>query len=161
MKQPAKEVVFTAGNHDFAFERAYAKEKLDLCRLRYLQDEAIEIDGKKFYGSPWQPAFCGWAFNVERGQAIKKYWDLIPEGIDVLITHGPPMGLLDQSSRGRENLGCEELAKRIDIVKPKVHVFGHIHGGRGHRNYRGMDFYNASVVNEAYNVVHEPYVITI
>ena len=160
-KQPHKHVVFVAGNHDFAFERK--KEQLDFWRLTYLENSSITIDGKVFYGSPVQPWFMDWAFNVQRGPAIKKYWDMIPTGVDVLITHGPPAQILDQSAphKNTDHLGCDDLLSRVLQVKPEVHVFGHIHGGRGHKNFEGTNFYNATVVDESYRVVHEPFVVEI
>ena len=63
----------------------------------YLQDEMVEVGGLKIYGSPWQPRFYDWAFNVDRGEAIAKKWEPIPEGLDILITHGPVFGILDDT----------------------------------------------------------------
>jgi Icc-related predicted phosphoesterase len=130
-----------------------------------LENSSVNIDGKTFWGSPVQPEFCNWAFNVPRGPEIKKYWDGIPDSglVDVLVTHGPPMGILDQAAphRGSDNLGCEDLMKQVEISKPLVHVFGHIHGGAGQQDYRGTRFVNASVVNEAYRVVNPPRVLDI
>ena len=86
-----------------------------------------EIDGVKFWGSPWQPAFYDWAFNVPRGRQLAEMWALIPDDTDVLITHTPPYGILDQVENG-ELVGCEDLREALLRVKPKLHVFGHIHG---------------------------------
>lgn len=155
---PHEQIVSIAGNHDFAFEREYLKAKLNLGRVQYLENSSVTIDGVHFYGSPVQPEFMNWAFNVPRGPAIKKYWDMIPEHVDVLVTHGPPMGILDMSSRNGDHLGCEDLIKQVEISLPRVHVFGHIHGGYGHREYRGVNFFNASVVNEAYKVSNPAHV---
>jgi Icc-related predicted phosphoesterase len=163
-KQPHEHIVAIAGNHDFAFERPAQKAMLDLGRVVYLEDSSINIDGKTFYGSPWQPEFCSWAFNVARGSQIKHYWDMIPDATDVLITHGPPMGILDQTAPADFNsvhLGCEDLIKQVEISKPLVHTFGHIHGGAGQRVYRDTLFVNASVMNEAYKVVNTPFVVDI
>lgn len=157
--QPHEHVVFIAGNHDYAFERG---SRLDLKRLAYLENSSVTIHGVKFYGSPVQPWFMSWAFNVHRGKPIKQFWDKIPEDTDVLITHGPPWGVLDQSIPGKtDHLGCEELAKRMDAIKPKVHVWGHIHGSHGKVSLGDCSSYNASVVNEAYKVVNEPFVVEI
>jgi len=162
-------VVCIAGNHDWAFYHMGEKLTQNFfysfgTNIHYLQDSSINIDGKNFYGSPVQPEFCNWAFNVPRGAAIRKYWDMIPDAglVDCLLTHGPPMGILDQSLPGKsENLGCEDLAKKVEISKPLLHVFGHIHGSYGKRTYRGIQFFNASVVNEAYKVVNKPWVVEI
>jgi len=90
----------------------------------------VIIEGVKFYGSPWQPRFFDWAFNLDRGEEIKKKWDLIPMDTDVLITHGPPYGILDLTHEG-EKVGCEELMKAVLRVQPKIHIFGHIHEAYG------------------------------
>lgn len=161
---PVAHVIVIAGNHDWACARNL--HELNFGRVHYLENSSVNIDGKNFYGSPVQPEFCDWAFNVPRGPAIKKYWDMVPDAglVDVLITHGPPMGILDQSAPAGFNsahLGCEDLAKQVEISKPLAHIFGHIHGGAGQQDYRGTRFVNASVVNESYRVVNPPRVLDI
>jgi hypothetical protein len=95
-----------------------------------LCDSSASIEGVLFYGSPWQPEFNAWAFNLPRGDALKAKWDLIPVGTDVLITHGPPSGIGDRSpSHGRT--GCEELLEATLRVAPALHLFGHIHQDGG------------------------------
>ena len=130
-------------------------------KIRYLENGSCEFGGLKFWGSPVQPEFMDWAFNVKRGPDIKKYWDMIPDDTDVLITHGPPWGLLDQIRPGREveHLGCGELLKAVRRVKPKLHVFGHIHGGYGSFKEGPTQFVNASLLNEAYRPVNAPIVV--
>jgi hypothetical protein len=81
-----------------------------------------------FYGSPWSPEFCDWAFNAERGEQSRAIWSKIPDDVDILITHGPPHGILDYVPRSKEHCGCEELLKVVkERVKPRLHIFGHIH----------------------------------
>ena len=125
--------VFVAGNHDWLFEtnNSYARNSLDKSII-YLQDSWVEIGGLKIYGSPWQPRFFDWAFNLMRGAELAEKWKLIPDDTDILITHGPPFGILDDVPRQYfiENTGCEELRKRVETIKPKLHIFGHIHGGK-------------------------------
>lgn len=160
--QPHKHIVAIAGNHDWAFEKPQLQRMLDFGRVEYLEDSAVTIEGLKFYGSPQTPEFMNWAFNVSRGLAIKTYWDRIPEDTDVLVTHGPPRGILDQSAPHlhSERLGCSDLRDRVIFpVAPKVHVFGHIHGGYGEYTYSGIDFYNSSICNEAYKPVNKPWVV--
>ena len=159
--QPHKHKLIIAGNHDFCFEKKLQKS-LDLLPkgVVYLQDDSTEIDGVKFWGSPWQPEFFDWAFNLQRGEEIRKKWDLIPEGTDVLITHGPPKGFLDMCKRdGR--CGCEELLSALDRVKPKLHVFGHIHEGYGRARRGETDLINASVCNHRYRPINKPVVFDI
>jgi Icc-related predicted phosphoesterase len=158
--QPHKHKIFVAGNHDWLFERdpEQARYLIQFDGVHYLQDSSIEIDGIKFYGSPWQPRFGDWAFNVDRGEAIKQKWDQIPK-CDVLITHGPPWGALDYVQIGQEHLGCEELLKAVGRVRPKLHIFGHIHGGYGKATISGIQFVNASICDEAYRSSNAPIVI--
>ena len=96
MPHPDKIVI--AGNHDFCFERDPRHCVRLLTNAVYLQDSAVVVRGLKFCGSPWQPWFCDWAFNLRRGQPLREKWDLIPSDTDVLITHGPPQGINDFTS---------------------------------------------------------------
>lgn len=164
---PHKHKIFIAGNHDWLFEKnpTLAVQLLNGIlgtgdsKIVYLQDSAVEIEGLKIYGSPWQPTFYNWAFNLNRGAPIRQKWDLIPEGLDILITHGPPMGIRDQITKGGDYLGCEELLVAVERAKPKIHVYGHIHGGYGKTQYGHTLFINAAICNEAYKPVNEPIVI--
>jgi len=163
---PHKHKIFVAGNHDWLFERdnGPARRLLDPS-IAYLQDSAIEIDGLKFYGSPWQPRFFDWAFNLNRGYELAEKWAMIPADVDVLITHGPPNGILDLVPRKGwdENTGCEELRKRVGQIaafgRLKLHVFGHIHCGYGVHEEFGVKFVNASTCDEQYNPTQPPIVI--
>ncbi len=165
-----------AGNHDVLFERSptEASSLLRSAGLIYLQDKGISIEGLSIYGSPWQPEFMHWAFNVPRGE-LAKYWDQIPKLLDILITHGPPYGILDQrvpagtrrlapwedeeQFAGSDPIGCEELLAAVQRTKPRVHVFGHIHRGYGTTQNKHTTFYNASICNEDYEPVHKPWMI--
>lgn len=160
---PHKHKIVIAGNHDYLFEKKNKEARGLMDGLHYLENESVVIEGIKFYGSPVQPRFYDWAFNVDRGPAIRAYWDRIPEDTDVLITHGPPRGVLDQAAphRNSEHVGCDDLFEAVLRIKPKVHVFGHIHGGYGYRRILDTQFYNASVVDEAYNVRNEPWEVEI
>jgi Icc-related predicted phosphoesterase len=159
-KQPAKYVVMIAGNHDWFFQKHpyAARELLHPTRIAYLENEAVIIKGVKFWGSPITPTFMDWAFNCDRAD-IFKYWDMIPDDTDVLITHGPPLSILDTPRLNDEHCGDYDLRVALKRVKPAVHVFGHIHGGYGTREIEPTKFYNASVVNEAYKVRNAPWVI--
>jgi Icc-related predicted phosphoesterase len=111
------------------FERHPGAAKELLTNATYLENSGTELLGLKFWGSPVQPEFNNWAFNVARGAAIRRYWQMIPESTDVLVTHGPPFGVLDKSLPSTPHLGCEELAKAIEQIRPQLNIFGHIHGG--------------------------------
>lgn len=158
---PFKEKIVIAGNHDWYFEkkgRAFIK---DTSEFTYLQDESITIDGIKIYGSPWQPEFYNWAFNLPRGIKLKEKWDMIPDDTDILITHGPPLGHNDWVRRDRSNVGCADLLEAVKRVKPKYHIFGHIHSGYGQSANDDTVFINASVCNEEYQPINKPFVIEI
>ena len=119
------------GNHDWAFLRSPTQARaLFEGRATVLEDEGVTIDGVRFWGSPWQPEFGAWAYNLPRGRALAEKWALIPADTDVLITHGPPHGAGDRVSRGRRE-GCLDLRARVAVVQPLVHFFGHIHEDGG------------------------------
>ena len=127
---PHRHKVIIAGNHDWGFQREPAAARELIQSAVYLQDSEVTIQGLRIYGSPWQPWFLDWAFNGARGGSLKPIWDRIPAGIDILITHGPPAGIGDHySDVGRQ--GCEDLRARIGEVKPRLHLFGHIHQDGG------------------------------
>ena len=127
---PHRTKIVIAGNHDFAFVEHEAEARALVADFVYLQDSGATIEGVSFWGSPWQPAYNDWAFNLPRGVALAERWALVPDGTDVLITHGPPMGIGDRGPvPGR--LGCEDLLARVRVVRPKAHFFGHIHQDGG------------------------------
>ena len=107
--------IVIAGNHDFCFEESREFAESFLTNAVYLQDEEVVLEGIKFYGSPWQPWFFDWAFNLQRGQELREKWDLIPNDVDVLVTHGPPYGYCDETSRG-DHVGCEELLAAVERI---------------------------------------------
>lgn len=164
---PHKHKIFVAGNHDWLYEVSNKRARFLTANfnINYLQDSAIEIENLKIYGSPWQPRFFDWAFNLNRGAEIAEKWKLIPEDIDILITHGPPHGILDEVSRRYwiENTGCEELRKKIEEIstlgKLKLHIFGHIHCGYGTAENFGVKFINAANCDEEYNPSQLPIVV--
>ena len=161
-----KSQVFIAGNHDRFFENKPSETKnilveypyvsyLQDCPLTYVNEEANE--SCKLYGSPWQPEFYQWAFNLPRnGEDLKEKWFWIPKDTDILVTHGPPFGHCDEAPYGG-HVGCELLRERVDEFPPKIHVFGHIHDGYGYKFHNGTHFFNASVLNERYNYENKPF----
>lgn len=157
---PHRRKLVIAGNHDFGFERnpgaarALIPEGVD-----YLLDSGVVIDGVPFWGSPWQPWFHDWAFNLERGAEIAAKWALIPDATEVLITHGPPHGILDRTSTG-EAVGCEALAVRVGgLARLRLHVFGHIHEAYGREDRGPTTFVNAAICDRRYRPVNQPVVI--
>lgn len=156
--------VFIAGNHDRLFENDPKAVEIYLSKYKniiYLQDQSITLDGIKIYGSPWQPWFYNWAFNLPRkGPGLMSKWEAIPENTDILLTHGPAYGAVDTvEDRRKESLGCELLTERIKVIKPKIHSCGHIHSGYGHAfdNQLNTHFFNASVLDEQYEYTQKPW----
>ncbi len=129
---PHKYKIVVGGNHDYRLARDPEKAKILLSEAVYLLDERVVISGIIIYGAPWQPLFndhaCD-AFALPRGKALKEKWDMIPPGIDILVTHTPPAGILDRD--GPVSHGCSDLAAAVAELKPRYHVFGHIHSHHG------------------------------
>ena len=176
-KQPFKYKIFIAGNHDRLFEN-FPLIPNDIIKeyqqygIVYLEDSSFEYEGIKFYGTPYQPYFCDWAFNVENSEYLKDIYRMIPDDVDVLLTHCPPYGILDQSHQsnwsnltGEKHLGSVELKEVLDEmsqqnISPRVVAFGHIHGDGGKKIQIGNTIYiNASLCNEDYEPLND--IITI
>ena len=168
-----KEVVIVPGNHDWNFFRpnssALAKEICAKHNVRLLLDSQYVLEGKVFYGSPWQPWFFNWAFNfpnpdrdgqVAADMAAIRAWDGISPDADVLITHGPPYGVLDLTYDGRR-VGCKHLAKKVKEIRPALHIFGHIHFSSGIYKEENTTYVNAAVLNEGYEIEYQPRVIEV
>ena len=139
-------VIGIAGNHDFIFQNAAHLVPPDLNWI-YLEDSLTEYRGLRIWGTPWQPWFHDWAFNFLPGpagedQATRK-WTQIPNDTAILVTHGPPQHILDETIRGR-HVGCPQLLHRIHQLKAlKLHVFGHIHESYGTHIEDGVLHVNA------------------
>jgi len=155
---PHRHKIVIAGNHDFCFERDPEPTEKLLTSCTYLRDSAVTVEGLKVYGSPWQPWFFDWAFNLQRGEEIRAKWDLIPDDTDILVTHGPPHGILDRTMRGKD-VGCRDLREAIERVRPRVHVFGHIHEGYGRYDDGQTLFMNASSCDFSYRPVNPAFII--
>jgi Icc-related predicted phosphoesterase len=155
-KLPYQYKILIAGNHDFIFEQEQTINSIleEYPNIIYINDSGITINDIKIWGSPIQPYFHNWAFN-RIGTSIIKHWDLIPQDTDILVTHGPPMGILDKTIRGAE-VGCPYLLEKVNIVKPKFHIFGHIHEAFGQEIIDNTHFINASVLDVRYNLVNHP-----
>jgi len=163
--------VFIAGNHDRIFEtdpEMASEIYTSYNNIDYLQDNWVTVGDSdphdpnvktaKIYGSPWQPEFYSWAFNLKRnGIELSGKWEAIPDNTDILVTHGPAFGSLDTvEGRPWDSLGCELLTERIERLRPKIHVCGHIHSGYGYEFKDGTHFFNAAVLNEQYNYTQKP-----
>uniref|UniRef100_A0A915AJX5 Calcineurin-like phosphoesterase domain-containing protein n=2 Tax=Parascaris univalens TaxID=6257 RepID=A0A915AJX5_PARUN len=119
-----------------------------LTNVIYLQDSMVELFGIRIYGTPWQPRMDNWAFNLPRGQPLLNKWNQIPTGVDVLITHTPPLGHGDMLTMG-SRAGCVELLNSVvKRIRPKYHVFGHVHEGYGCTSDGYTKFINCCLMNE-------------
>lgn len=167
-KQPFKYKILVPGNHDFLFEKATSMCYL-LCQERginLLIDEGMYIPNsmRSYYihGSPINT--CGnWAFSHAscKNYDFRKQYDKIPTNIDVdiLVTHGPPLGIMDSIPNYPERLGCEDLLDKVNEIEPMVHIFGHIHEQYGHEHINGIDFYNVAIKDENYKEQNRPTLI--
>lgn len=158
-------VVGVAGNHDWPFYAEMyllARAFVDSLNLpwTYLEDSGCEVNGYKIWGSPWQREFFGWAFNLPATKLPAK-WELIPSDTEILITHSPPYGYGDWVHQEQKFVGCPALLRKIEQIGPKLHVFGHIHSGRGFWRHAGAELANVTVVNEQYQMVYPPYLTSL
>ena len=163
-----KPVVFTPGNHDVSFERNlvdYSKYK----NIHVLIHQEKVINDIVFFGSSYTPTFgTGWAYNKDR-KKLDRVWSQISEDVEVLITHGPPKGILDSTNvpgtKYVEKVGCKSLLNHVFRIEPKLHVFGHIHDephifNSGSRRYNNIDFVNASIMKNGTLTINHPILYT-
>lgn len=164
-----QKIIIVGGNHDFVLQQYPEKSKKILTNATLLQDSSCEFRGYKFYGSPWQPWFGNWAFNFinhhENFFAAQKQaqecWAKIPKDTEILITHTPPLGILDKTARGTK-VGCQFLTERLDeLPNLLLHVFGHIHASRGHETKNGLLSVNAANSYTHSKVSYPMYVVEI
>lgn len=158
--------IFIAGNHDWLFQRNnYLARKVveDVGQgdIIYLENEEKVIENIKFYGTPVQPPFMNWAFNVYEPK-LSEYWKMIPDDTDVLITHSPPYMILDYVPHSMQHEGSPTLYREImDRIKPRIHCFGHIHEGYGVVDMEDIKFINASCLDGDYMAVNDPVIVEI
>jgi Icc-related predicted phosphoesterase len=159
-----KHVVLIAGNHDRVLEQmspAHIQEEFFAgTNITYLQDAGITLDGIKFWGSPYTPAFCDWGFQLYGRESARQKWESIPDDVNVLVTHGPPRGILDYVPRDNKHAGCPELFDRVVEIEPKIHIFGHLHFNGGQSAVFGNTrFYNVAVCDEEYKPINKIHII--
>lgn len=168
--QPPRHKVFIAGNHDSALENdpAAGHAIAAAAGVIYLDDAGCSIDGVRFWGSPITPRHMDWSFMRDPGADIQQHWDLVPDETDVLITHGPPWGILDTLYRqggGAEHTGCPSLLASLSRIRPRLHLFGHIHEGHGVHPVTDVHsddvtaFHNVATMNEFYSIANAPVII--
>ncbi|KAI1882060.1 hypothetical protein AGOR_G00246800 [Albula goreensis] len=177
--------IVIAGNHELTFDQEFMADLIKqdfyyfpsasklkpenyenvqslLTNCIYLQDSEVTVRGLRIYGSPWQPWYYGWGFNLPRGQALLDKWNQIPDTTDILVTHCPPLGFLDWVPRKMQRVGCVELLNTVQRrVQPKLHVFGHIHEGYGVMTDGTTTFINASSCTVNFQPMNAPIVFDV
>lgn len=162
--QPAKHTVLIEGNHDNLEGLVEPGEYMTGSSIHFLRDSSVEIEGLKFFGTPWMPNFYDWHWMLEpNSEAMIAKRELIPLDTNVLITHCPPFGVLDETNK--DKAGCEVLFDKLQqMTELKTHAFGHIHEGYGIIDNRSFMptkpvFVNACIMNEKYRPVNKPWSI--
>lgn len=174
-----KKKIFICGNHDNQIENGGFYFNNGWIGAEYLCDSGTEFEGFKIWGSPWTKTFEGMnphckAFTVDTDEELAKKWELIPNDVDILVTHSPPYGIMDSiddpKTCGNYHVGSPSLMKRLKDIRPKLHAFGHIHEkyGEDADEWWGKKankindawpitkYVNASHVNEHYEPVNKP-----
>lgn len=154
---PHRYKIVVAGNHDFCFEKMPKEARALMTNAIYLEDDGVTLEGVSIYGSPWQPWFFNWAFNIWSESKRAEKWALIPEQTQILVTHGPPYSYGDRVEGGKL-VGCKALLNRVEQIKPKYHIFGHIHEAAGIYSNEQTTFINASSCTLSYEAKNSPIV---
>ena len=144
------------GNHEFFLESDPSKRSL-ISNATMLIDEGIEIMALKIWGSPMTPLYGG-AFGRSSERDRSNVYSRIPDDTDILITHGPPFGILDKAPGAEYHTGCKQLLEAVRRIKPMLHIFGHAHGGYGTFNTPDTLFVNAALPGEGYDLTNRPHV---
>jgi Icc-related predicted phosphoesterase len=153
-RQRFERILCTGGNHDLDIEAALVERAQPFRNASFLNDETVEFRGLKIHGAPWVNDLPGHAFHKDH-DALAEAWATVPAGPDILVTHTPPAGILDTSSRGR-SYGCPALAGEIGRIAPRAHCFGHVHASRGHWKIDDTLFINASIIQTSSGAVRPP-----
>ena len=179
--QNYKKRIFISGNHDNLHEKVHLTQERG--KIDYLCDSGTEFEGLRIWGSPWTKRFKGMnpncmAFTVETEEELAEKWALIPDDVDILVTHCPPFGVMDEVRDyslpvmdcippiyATKSVGSPSLRKVQTRICPYFHIFGHVHEGHGKLYLPRMPFVvarnktiyiNASHVNEHYKPVNKP-----
>jgi Icc-related predicted phosphoesterase len=160
---PHKHKLLVAGNHDSLFQLFAKMIRKRLPKsITYLEDSGATIDGLKFWGSPWTLGYPWMAFTYRAIEGGETRWTSVPDDINVLVTHGPPHGILDRDYEG-QRIGDALLYKRVKTIRPKLHLFGHVHDQNGVIERLGTTFVNAAVGDdhEDLNLIRKIHVLDV
>jgi Icc-related predicted phosphoesterase len=157
---PYKHKILVAGNHDFYLEKKVHKlDQIIPFNIHYLEDSGVTIENINFWGSPYIPEDSNWAFSKNRGKQISEHWKKIPEDTDILITHSPPFGILDELDNKRM-IGCKNLTERLSKLNISHHIFGHVHNEYGKIKTEKTIFINSSSLDDSYRIINSPILIS-
>lgn len=166
---PHKHKIVIAGNHDKCFEKKPIASRGLLKNAIYLENSGVEIEGLKIWGSPMTSTLPSWSFVETDEKKRFDFWKQIPENLDILVTHGPPQGIMDQVPRPYyyndgepfENCGDGMLLAEITRKHPRYHIFGHIHEGYGSVEGERTKFHNVAICDPLYRPVNKPQILNI
>lgn len=172
--QKPRHKIFINGNHEvMVWKQNYTKQMVEdhnkgfLTNIHYLEGERLGLMGLNFYGDPRTPEFFDWAYMYRREDGAR-IWQGVPDSTDVLITHGPPAGIMDNVKPtgiyDREKAGCDDLLEKVKEIKPKLHCFGHIHHTYGwlrpaNPALNETLFVNAAICDSRYVPKNKPIVV--
>lgn len=161
--------IFVPGNHSTAMEKGLI-QPYEYPKIHFLIHSQVEFQGLTFFGTPFTPKFFNWAYMRPRSE-LDSVWQTIPDGVHILITHGPPKGLLDvtldMDTREPVHVGSKSLTRHVtQRIKPLLHAFGHIHDERGIKNFglqheANITFVNCSCCNIGNQLVNHGFVFDI
>lgn len=128
---PVKHKIFVPGNHDTSIESGLLrKDFFENLGIHLIINNELTISGHKIWGSPYTPKFGDWSFMMNEND-LNLVWEQIPLDTDILITHGPPKGILDNVISNDDfqiiNVGSKTLMNKISKLSLEAHLFGHIH----------------------------------
>lgn len=145
---PYKYKIFIAGNHDICMLDASVDGLPE--NVHFLYNSGVTIKGIKIYGIPM---FREYYLTGE----YRDHIEAIPDDSDIVVTHQPPMNILDFCDN--IHYGSQSLREKIRKVHPSYHLFGHIHNTYGITERTGTVFSNAALLDETYTLVNIPRLI--
>jgi len=156
---PYDHKILIAGNHDFYLQKkAHKIDQIIPEQIHYLEDSGVTLDTINFWGSPYTPGDHSWAFTKDRGRPISQHWKQIPENTNVLITHTPPFGIMDELNN-RTMIGCKNLTDRLSELNISHHIFGHVHNDYGMVKTEKTTYINSSSLDDSYRPINRPITI--